>query len=203
MLFRTGLKLIGPVLKKTSRLKAWLVFIDESGFLMAPLIRRTWSKKGATPILYQRTRSYKRVSAIAAVCVSPEKDRTSMYFRLYKDASIDAGAVVEFLGQLNRQLKAPIVIVWDRLSTHRAKKVKTFLQKHHSVSIFFLPPYAPELNPVENVWSYLKINPLANCAIADLDELSANTRRHTRSLQAKQNLLRSFVRHSPLSLRLK
>lgn len=170
---------------------------------MAPLIRRTWSKKGATPILYQRTRNHKRVSAIAALCVSPEKDQVQLYFRLHKDAAIDATLVVGFLGQLNRQLKAPIVLVWDRLSTHRAKKVKVFLMKNPNISTFFLPPYAPELNPAEQVWGYLKINPLANCAIADLDELSDTTRHHSRSLQRKQNLLRSFVRHSPLPLRLK
>jgi hypothetical protein len=53
------------------------------------------------------------------------------------------------------------------------------------------------------VWGYLKLNPLANLAFFDLDQLTTTARRHTRSLQRKPDLLRSFLKHSPLSLRLK
>jgi hypothetical protein len=67
----------------------------------------------------------------------------------------------------------------------------------------FLPPYAPELNPIEYVWSYLKLDPLANLAFFDLEKLTTTARRHTRSLQRKPDVLRSFRRHSPLSLRRK
>ena len=68
---------------------------------------------------------------------------------------------------------------------------------------FLLPPYAPELNPVENVWSYLKMNPLSNLAITDLQALADTARRHGRALQRQENLLRGFLRHTPLSLHLK
>ena len=67
---------------------------------------------------------------------------------------------------------------------------------------FYFPPCAPELNPLEYVWGYLKTNPLANLACPEVGLLAATGRRHTRSLQHKPDLLRSFIRHSPLSLRL-
>ncbi len=67
---------------------------------------------------------------------------------------------------------------------------------------FFLPAYAPELNPVEYAWGYLKMNPLANRPTFETAELAALARRHTRALQRNQSLLRSFLRHSPLFLRL-
>lgn len=62
----------------------------------------------------------------------------------------------------------------------------------------FLPPYAPELNAIEYLWGYLKMNPLANDPIIDADDLTLRTRCHARSLQSRQMLLKSFVQHSPL-----
>jgi len=169
---------------------------------MSPLVRRSWAPRGHTPILYQRTRSHKKVSAIVALCVSPGRDRVHLYFRLHPDANIDSASVSEFLKDLSRQLDSPVVLIWDRFLPHRAKRVQSLIRKL-KVHSFLLPPYAPELNPVENVWGYLKINPMANFAPPDVDSLADTTRSHGRSLQRKQKLLRSFVKHSPLSLRLK
>ena len=186
--------------KKTCRLKAYLVFLDESGLLMAPLVRRSWNPRGQTPVLYQRTRSHKKVSAIAALCIAPRRDHIHLYFRLHPDVNINAGLVIEFLRHLVRQLDGPVVLVWDRLLAHRAKKVQAFIRDTPDLHVYLLPPYAPELNPVENVWGYLKMNPLSNRPFFDVDSLAQATRHHGRSIQRKQSLLRSFVKHSPLSL---
>ena len=96
-----------------------------------------------------------------------------------------------------------MVLIWDRLNAHRAYRVQTFLADHPQLVTEFFPPYAPELNPIEYVWGYLKLNPLANLAFFDLEELTTTARSQTRSLQHKPDLLRSFLRHSPLSLRLR
>ncbi len=170
---------------------------------MAPLVRRTWSPKGRTPVLSQRTRSHKKVSTIAALCVAPERDRVHLYFRLHPDANINAALAVDFLRHLYRQLNEPIVLVWDRLRAHRARKVQAFFHHTPDIHPIFFPPYAPELNPVEYVWGYLRMNPLANLALPEVDALAAAARRGGRSLQRKPGLLRSFLKHSPLSLRLK
>lgn len=77
------------------------------------------------------------------------------------------------------------------------------LAEHRQLTTEFLSPYAPELNPIEYVWGYLKLNPLANPAFFDLEQLTTTARDHTRSLQRKPDLLGSFLRHSPLSLRLR
>ena len=170
---------------------------------MAPLVRRSWHPRGQTPVLYQRTRTHKKVSAIAAICVAPGRDRIRLYFRLHPDMNINSGLVVEFLGHLIRQLDGPIVLVWDRLLAHRAKKVQAFIRKSTGLHTHFLPAYAPELNPIENVWAYLKMNPLSNRPFFDVHSIARAARSHGRSIQRKQLLLRSFVKHSPLFLRLK
>lgn len=171
--------------------------------LMAPLVRRSWAPRGHTPILYQRTRAHKKVSVIAAICIPPTRDRVHLYFRLHPDENINGSSVSVFLKNLSRHLNKPAILVWDRFKPHRSLKVKSMLSASASFHPEFLPPYAPELNPVEHVWSYLKINPMANMTPYDLDSLTHAARYHGRSLQRKNSLLRSFVKHSPLFLRLR
>lgn len=168
-----------------------------------PLVRRIWAPRGRTPFLYQRTQSHKKVSVIAVLCVSPQRDRIRLYFRLHPDANINATYVLDFLKNLSRQLKSPMVLLWDRFLAHKAKTVQSYIRSSKGLHSEFLPPYAPELNPVENVWGYMKRNPMANDAPYNLSTLAKKARRHGHSLQKKQNLLRSFVKHTPLFLRLK
>ncbi len=170
---------------------------------MAPLVRRTWSMRGQTPFLYQRTRSHKKISVIGALRVAPYRRRLHLFFRLHADTNINGELVKGFLKNLLKQLKGPIVLIWDRWRPHSAKKVQTLVYKSKRLHIFFLPPYAPELNPMEYVWGHMKMNPMANLVITDIDSLADITRHHGRSLQRKQSLLRSFLKHTPLLLRLK
>jgi len=140
---------------------------------------------------------------IVALCIAPERDRLQLYFRPHPDANINSASIVDFLPNLLRQLDGPVILIWGRLLAHRSKKVQTFIGENHNLHAFFLPPYAPELSPLENVWGYLKLNRMANLTAVDVDSLADTTRRHGRSLQRKQKLLRSFVKHSPLLLHLK
>jgi len=171
--------------------------------MMAPFMRRTWNPRGETPLLRHCGGTHRKVSAIGALCVAPDRNDVRLYFRLHPNANINAERVVGFLGQLLAQVDAPTILIWDRLNAHRAYRVQDFLAEHRQLTTEFFPPYAPELNPIEYVWGYLKLNPLANLAFFDLEQLTTTARRHTRSLQRKPDLLRSFLRHSPLSLRLK
>jgi transposase len=140
---------------------------------------------------------------VAALCVSPGRDDIRLYFRLHPNANVDADAVIDFLRVLLQQLPGPIVLIWDRLQAHRGKVAQHFFAYQERLYPHLLPPYAPELNPVENVWSYLKMNPLANFAPLELDTLVHATRHYGRSLQRRHDLLRSFVAQCHLSLRLR
>jgi len=171
--------------------------------MMSPLVRRSWAPRGHTPVIHQRTRSHQKVTAVGALCVTPQCDRVHLYFRLRCNANINALRTVEFLTQLDRQIGAPVILIWDRLQAHRSRRVTDFLADHRHIRSVFLPAYAPELNPIEYLWGYLKMNPLANQPLYDVHELTVQTRCHTRAVQRRQALLRSFIQHSPLSLRLK
>jgi hypothetical protein len=170
---------------------------------MAPVVRRTWAPRGLTPFLWQRTSTYRKVSVVAALAVSPQRDQVRFYFRLHPNANIKAPSVLSFLQNLSRHVRGPFILLWDRFLAHRARIVQGYIDQTEGLHSEFFPPYAPELNPVENAWNYLKTNSMANQAVFDLAVLTQKARRHGQALQRKQRLLRSFMKHTPLFLRLK
>jgi len=170
---------------------------------MAPLVRRTWAPIGQTPILYQRTGAREKVSMIGALTVSPRRRRVGLYFSLLTNQNVKAGNLIPFLRELRVHLGGRFLLVWDRLNVHRGVRTQEFLARLKTVRAEFLPPYAPELNPVEGLWGYLKMNPLANHAPRDADELADKAGWIVREVQDDTHLLRSFIRRTPLSLCLK
>lgn len=176
------------------------MLIDESGILMAPLVRRTWAPCGKTPVLYQRTRSHEKISMIAALTVPPKRKRVGLYFSLHY-SNITAKLVTRFLRNLSRQIQKPLVIIWDSFRPHKAKSVQKFLRRNKKIHVFYLPAYAPELNPTEFFWSYLKNNPLSNYPTYDLTTLGTVARYHASRIKRKHNLLKSFLYATPLFLR--
>jgi len=171
---------------------------------MAPLVRRTWAPRGQTPVLMQRGRSRRKVSVIGALVISPRRRRVHAYFGLLPDANFDGESILAFLMQLRRALRVPIALIWDRLGAHIGEPVAAWLVRNRRrVSVDLLPPYAPELNPVELIWGHAKSNPLANFAPSELHELLDQTQLATLAIGDDQALLRSFLKHCPLSLRLK
>jgi len=170
---------------------------------MAPVLRRSWAPRGSTPIIHQRTRHHQKISMIAALALTPERSRVALWFRLHPAKNITWREVRSFVRQLLRQIPAPMILIWDRLNAHRSARLRELIHSTPRLHVAFLPPYAPELNHVENVWSYLKCNPMANLAIHDVEELHTTTRHHGRSIQRREKLLRSFIKHGSLPLRLK
>ena len=170
---------------------------------MSPLVRRSWSPRGQTPVLRQRGRSRRKVSVIAALTISPRRRRVRAHFGFLPDANYDGEAILAFLKELSRAVRGPIELIWDRLRAHHRGPVGAWLAQSRRVHAHLLPPYAPELNPVELIWGHAKMNPLANFAPAELQELLRRTQRVTRDIAGNQPLLRAFIQHGSLPLRLR
>jgi hypothetical protein len=107
-----GCSKAGREQKNAGRRGAAIVFIDEAGFLMGPLRRRSWAPRGHTPQLHQRGRSRSKVSVIGALVVSPRRRRVRGYFGVLPEANYDGEAVLAFLKQLRRALRVPITVIW-------------------------------------------------------------------------------------------
>jgi transposase len=168
-----------------------LVFIDESGLSQRPHRCRTWAPRGQTPIL-QYNFNWKTLSVAAGLTL------WNFYFRIYAGA-IKKEQVVDFLAALVRHLGQPLLIVWDRLPAHRSHLVQDFIAGLHGwISTAYLPPYAPELNPVEYIWGYWKQHELPNVCPKDYWQLSEAARRTLRRMRRRPRLITAFWKQSSL-----
>lgn len=193
---------LAPAQKKAAHCRGTLVFIDETGVFLTPFVRRTWAPRGQTPTLRTRTRHHRHLSLIGAITISPRRRHLGWYLHFHANRSIRQEQVIAFLRDLLRHLRREVFLIWDRLNAHRGKKVRAFLARQPRLHTNFLPPYAPELNPNEYGWAYLKCNPLANYAPEDLSELKTKAKRAAARIQKQQGLLRGFIRATGLPLRL-
>lgn len=182
--------------KKTLRLGAYLAFVDESGFLLIPTVRRTWAPRGKTPLLYHSYRR-DRISTISAVTVSPTRTRLGLYVSFHRK-NITGLEVLDFLRHLQRRLRRPIVLLWDGGSIHRTKIVKDYIASNRArLHVHRFPPYAPELNPAEHVWTQGKAS-LANSTPKDIEELNDDLRTTLARIGNSQPLLRACMDLSDL-----
>lgn len=186
--------------KKVRRWQAHLVLIDESGLLLAPLVRRTWAPRGQTPILPQRARQRDKVSVAGALWVSPQRDRLGLLAMTLVNDYFDSAASAAFLRLVAEHLAGAVVVIWDQGAMHKGEPIRAVLGQHRRLCLEAFPPYAPELNPVEEVWKWLKYDRLCNFAPRDAHQLEAEVIAQLRSIQGDQAQLRQFIHNSDLPL---
>ncbi len=94
-----------------------------------------------------------------------------------------------------------LLIIWDGLAAHRSRAVREFVESlKGAIQLERLPAYAPELNPVEYIWAYLKKHALAHFCAHDLDHLSDTARGKLRSMQRRPKLITAFWKQAELAL---
>lgn len=168
-----------------------IVFIDESGLSERPCRARTWAPRGQTPIL-QYSFSLKQLSVIAGVSF------WRFYFRLFP-GTIRTPQVIEFLKALQGTIGKKLLIIWDRLQAHRSRLVRRHVEEQcGAITLEFLPAYAPELNPTECIWGYLKYHAMPNYCAAHLGDLATRARSNLRSMQRRPTLVRAFWQQAEL-----
>jgi transposase len=186
---------LAPGKKNAARLAAHLVFVDESGFLLIPSVRKTWSPVGQTPVLHHRY-IHDRISAISGISVCPKRFHCTLYCQLYED-NIQSEEVAAFLRHLLHQVHGHLIILLDNGKTHRGEPVQELLARTTRLHLEPFPPYAPELNPDEGVWNQLK-STLANGRPDTQEELMDVLSDEICGLAASQRLLRGCIQQSKL-----
>ena len=176
-------------------MRAHLAFLDESGFLLTPTVRRTWAPRGATPLLRHRY-SHERISAISAITVSPRRHRLGLYCHFHF-VNISHVEVAAFLRLLLRHLHGPLIVLWDGGSIHQGPAIRALAARHRRLHLERFPAYAPDLNPDEQVWNHFKTH-LANGCPLTIDALLADLTHLACTTRHMPALLRSFVRESDL-----
>jgi putative transposase len=102
------------------------------------------------------------------------------------------------LDAAHQQLGAPIVLVWDNLSGHKSAAMRALIAARPWLRVYTLPAYAPELNPVEKVWSHLKRG-LANLAASTATNLASRAKTRLKKMQYTDGLVDGFFGATGLS----
>ena len=166
-----------------------MVFVDETGFYLLPAVGRTYAPLGQTPILRETlTRDHRAL--IGALTL------TGRVFMQGQDRSLCSTDVVRFLNQLLRHIPGKVLIVWDGASIQYGA-VQDFLRTAAAQRSVLgrLPSDAPELNPVEGVWPYLKHIELLNVCCRTLAELRQELRTAIARVRQRGDGLACCIRH--------
>lgn len=166
--------------------------------MLQPTVRRTWAPKGQTPIHYSWDR-HDRLSVFSAISVSPKRHQLALFFSV-QNRNIRAEDFEAFVAGLLEHFPRGILLVIDRWSVHRSGVRKLTERFGRRVDVQWLPAYAPELNPVEQVWNYSKHSQLANFIPDDVEHLSEAVEQSLTLQSFEPHLLRSFFQHAKLKL---
>lgn len=181
------------ILREAFRRGAHIAFLDESGFMLQPLVRRTLAPRGQRVVL-RCSAAHDRVSAISCVTLSPKALRVGLYSWLLLNRNFHGEEVVEFLQYLTRKVRGEWTVVWDGNNIHsKSKAVKAWLAKHPNVVVEDFPNYDPHNNPDEWVWSWAKYGKLCNFCPADVEWLFDAVMDALEELKHQPTLLATFV----------
>ena len=155
---------------------------------MLPAAVRTYAPCGETPEL--RYRFWDHLSVISAI--TPQ----GKLYTMTQEQAFKGPDIVRFLKHLLQHISGKLLVVWDRLPAHRGKVVRAFLREGGTKRIHLaqLPSYAPDLNPDEGVWNYLKRVELKNVCCHDLHELRTELRKAIARLRHKTDIIQGFIR---------
>jgi len=142
------------------RVEVW--FQDEARIGQQGTLTSVWAERGSRPVRVKQT-EYQWVHLFAAV--DPLTGRNSAMLAPHADTHY-MDAHLRFIGEA-AGVGTHVVLVPDRAGWHGSKALRV----PANVTLLFLPPYSPELNPVERVWRYLRGNYLSNRAFKDYDEI--------------------------------
>lgn len=179
---------MGPARKKARREGRTIVFIDEAGFYLLPAAVASYAPRGQTPVLRVRLSS-DHLSVIAAITPDGQL-HTAMQSRAFTGKDI-----VRFLKQLLRHIAGKLLVIWDGLPAHRGQAVKDFLRSGGAKRLHLerLPGYAPDLNPTEGIWQYLKYVELKNVCCKTVLSLRLQLRKAIVRLRRKTSVIRSCI----------
>lgn len=181
--------------KKLNVEQRTLVCIDETAFYLLPGVVRTWSPRGQRPVL-DEVYSRDHFSAISAI--TPEG---KLYLHLQENA-LDGHDVIHFLCHLLRHIPGKLLILWDGATIHYNQAVRRLLatDKNQDLWLERLPAYAPELNPDEGIWHYLKNVELPNLCCLDSNQLRNEIVKAVERLRHKKHIIKACFKKAGLHI---
>src|SRR5262249_19916322 len=179
---------------------------DEAGQNLRPPKARTWAPRGHTPVVTVSGKGTGRVSVAGLACYKPGA-RSRLFYRVRthrrrkgERRSMSEADYAGLITAAHTQVHAPVVLVWDHLTTHVSAAMRAFIEAHPDwLAEAGLPAYAPDLNAVEGAWTNMK-NGLGNLAAAGIDQLPAILKTRLEAVQYRPALIDGFLAQTGLAL---
>jgi transposase len=147
---------------------------------------RTFAPVGETPVLHEQvTRDH--LSAISGITLEGK------LLVKTQDHSFHGTEAVSFLKHLVKVVSDRLLVVWDGSPIHGSNEVHQFLASEEGKGVWLerLPGYAPDLNPDEGIWNYLKGVELKNVVCQDMGGLFTEFREAVQRLRQKPRIIRA------------
>lgn len=173
-----------------------IAFQDESAVRLLPCLCRTYAPSGNTPILKcdAKNKAYVSVSGVITA-------QGKSYFEVREQEGFKQKGLTRFLDKARKALRKNLLLVWDNAPCHKSKTVKEYLsrqdQQNPKIWMANIPPYSPELNPIEQLWAYLK-KKLENQFFKTTRELKVAVVKELDQIKKNRKLIMSFFRHEEL-----
>lgn len=173
--------------------------MDESGVSQRPPLQSTWAPKGCTPVL-EHNFNWKKLSVASALAYRWDNAAQELFFES-KPGSYNTESLIEWLEAMRREMpRRKCILIWDGLPAHKSCRMKRYLETQKDwLEEERLPGYAPELNPVEQLWCNVKKKELGNLCASELWEVEREMRSGMRRVRRK-NMAKSFLQHAGLFL---
>lgn len=174
------------ILRFAKKIGADIGFEDEAAVDLRDRSGKTWGARGLSPKIAV-TGQRGRVNILSMVSTTGE-----LRYHL-TEGRVDSDVYIAFLKQILKERTRILILLVDRASFHRSKKVRTFLcQNRHRIRMKFLPAYSPERNPDEHVWEEIKDKRLGRQSIKNKHDLKQHAHSALRSLQQRTQRILSF-----------
>ena len=173
--------------KHRRRWQAILYFVDEAGISLIPYVGKTWAPKGKTPIINVTGKR-------GGFCVSSAITSAGrLIFRIEK-GKVNSNSHFDFLQKIIKQHpQRKIIVVADNASSHKSNLIKGFVESNKQrFALYHIPPYSPDLNPDEHIWSYLKTYELKAHQAQSVIDLKKLANKKLQKIQRNQTLIKSF-----------
>ena len=166
-----------------------IVFCDQSGFYLLPMVVRTYAPVGTTPILHERL-SRDHLSVMSGTTLEGK------LYMIERERAFKGEDAVRFLKHLMRKIPLKLLVIWDGSTILRSRAVKDFLRSGTArrVQLEQSPGYAPDLNPDEGIYKHLKCAELKNFSCQSLSELRVDLRKAKERLRHKRDVILGCIR---------
>src|ERR1035437_9380892 len=172
--------------KRAKKLKAKIFFLDEAGFQSDPPLGRTYGLKGETPVV-KTSGQRQSINVISAV------NARGAFGAVTYEGKLNAESFVLFLRNFMKGRSGKVFLVLDGHPAHKAKMVKKYVESLDGrLELHPLPTYAPDLNPDEFVWSYMKKNGVSKKPLKQNESLRDRVEEDIVNIQGNRALIRSF-----------